>query len=122
MEILTAEEQAVWNILEFRTDPEKPITAAEISEKIDERERGVREIIAGMVIRGAAPLPIIGSRKGYYVTRDPELIRKYAEDLRHHCIEVFYHRKGHLETARRCGAIPDAADEQLELAFGIGRI
>lgn len=120
MEKMTEEEQAVWNVLEFRTDPEKPITAADISVRVGERERGVREIIAGMVIRGAAPLPIIGSRKGYYVTRDPALIRKFADELRHHCIEVFNHRRGHLETARRCGLIQDAADEQMELALMAG--
>ena len=118
MEYLSADEQAIWNVLEFRTDPEKPITAVEISEKTEIRERKVREIIAAMVNGGRCPLPVIGAAgAGYYISRDPAEVNEYADKLYHLGGEVFRRRDGILATARRCGVLPPEEDKQMEMAL-----
>jgi hypothetical protein len=119
MEYLSADEQAIWNVLEFRTDPEKPITAVEISEKTEIRERKVREIIAAMVNGGRCPLPVIGiAGAGYYVSRDPKRVEKYAKKLYVLGSKVFKRRDGILATARRCGVLQGDEEGQAELALG----
>lgn len=119
MEKLTAEEQAVWNVLEFCADPKKPITAATIAEKTEIRERKVREIIAAMVNGGRCPIPVIGiAGAGYYVSRDPKRVEKYAKKLYVLGSKVFKRRDGILATARRCGVLQGDEEGQAELALG----